>query len=124
MANAVSASREFDVATSWRDGSQGVVCNRFEMGGTTGIARSQCSRVTCDNRLATGDVIRREARRTRVIEVRDHGQLLGGFLSATELERYRNLVRRDVEVFRAGEFPDDVVAALEDSVGKFGVGVE
>ena len=67
-------------------------------------------------------MIRQQAPRARVIEVREHGQILGGFLSATELERYRNLVRRDVEVFRAGEFPDDVVAALEDSVGKFGVG--
>jgi hypothetical protein len=84
----------------------------------------QASPATIDIADFTSDVIRREARRTRVIEVRDHGQLLGGFLSATELERYRNLVRRDVEVFRAGEFPDDVVAALEDSVGKFGVGVE
>jgi hypothetical protein len=36
--------------------------------------------------------------------------------------RDRNSVWYDVEAFRAGEFPDDVVAALEDSVGKFGVG--
>jgi hypothetical protein len=29
----------------------------------------------------------------------------------------------EVEVFRAGEFPDDIVAGLEDSRGKFGMGV-
>jgi len=72
----------------------------------------------------TSEVIRREASRARVIEVREHGEILGGFLSAGELERYRELVRRDVEVFRAGEFPDDIVAALEESAGKFGVGAE
>jgi hypothetical protein len=82
------------------------------------------SPATIDIADLTGDLIRQESPRARVIEVRDHGQLLGGFLSVAELERYRNLVRRDVEVFRSGEFPDDVVAALEDSVGKFGVGAE
>ena len=39
-----------------------------------------------------------------------------------ELELYRNMLQRYVEIFRAGAFPNDVVAALEDSVGKFGVG--
>jgi hypothetical protein len=77
---------------------------------------------TIDTANFTSEVIRQEVPRARVIDVRENGRLLGGFLSATEYERYRNMMWRDVEVFRAGAFPNDVVAALEDSVGKFGVG--
>jgi hypothetical protein len=58
----------------------------------------------------------------RMVEVRDHGELVGGFLSPEELARYRSLISRNVEVFRAGDFPDDIVAALEDSRGKYGLG--
>ncbi len=72
----------------------------------------------------TSEVIRQEAPQAGIIEVREHGEVLGGFLSAAELARYRELVRRDVEVFRAGEFPDDVVAALEKTAGKFGLGTK
>lgn len=72
----------------------------------------------------TSEVIHQEALWARGIEVREHGQILRGFLSAAELQRYRKLVRRDIEVFRAGAFPDDVVAALEESADKFGVGAE
>jgi len=57
----------------------------------------QASPATIDIADFTSDVIRQEA-------------------------SWANLARRGVEVFRAGEFSDDVVAALEDSVDKFGVG--
>ena len=70
----------------------------------------------------TPDFVRRDVPARGVVEVLDRGELVGGFLSARELEHYRTLVRREVEVFRAGEFPSDIVAALEDSLGKYGLG--
>jgi len=79
---------------------------------------------TIDIADLTGEVLREALSRARVIEVRERDRLLGGFLVAAEFERYRDFVRRDVEVCRAGEFPDDVVAALADSVGKFDFGVK
>ena len=68
------------------------------------------------------EFVRRRLPLLRVIEVRDQGEMIGGFLSPRELAHYRHLVSREVEVFRAGAFPDDIVAALEDSIGQYGVG--
>ena len=45
-----------------------------------------------------------------VVEVTSHGRVIGGYLSAPELERYK---RREREVFRVEELPDDLVAAIE-----------
>jgi hypothetical protein len=72
----------------------------------------------------TPEFVRRRVPQRRVIEVRDHGELVGRFLSRHELEHYRSLVSREVEVFRSGEFPEDIVAALEESEGKYGMGAE
>lgn len=58
------------------------------------------SPVTIDIADCSSEVIREEAPRAPVIDVRENGRLLGGLLSSTELEHYRNLVRRDVEVPR------------------------
>lgn len=54
-----------------------------------------------------------EAHRDGVIEVTSHGRIVGGYLSAGELARYRRLLKREREVLLAGQLPDDVVAALE-----------
>jgi hypothetical protein len=55
----------------------------------------------------------REAYVERVIRVVSHGTIIGGYLSAPELARYERLKEREREVFKAGELPDDLVAALE-----------
>jgi hypothetical protein len=85
---------------------------------------SETSPATVEAADVTPEFVRRHVPKLRVIEVRDHGELVGGFLSRHELEHYRALVSREVEVFRADEFPDDIVAALEDARGKYGVSVE
>lgn len=85
---------------------------------------SETSRATIEAAEVTPEFVRRRVPKLRVIEVRDHGELVGGFLSRQELEHYRTLVSREVEVFRAGEFPEEIVSALEDSRGKYGVGVK
>jgi hypothetical protein len=54
-----------------------------------------------------------------IVEVTSHGRVIGGYLSAPELERYRRLKRREREVFAAGEFPDDLVADLKTA--RYGV---
>jgi hypothetical protein len=85
---------------------------------------SETSHATIEAAEVTPDFVRRRVPDRRVIEVRDHGELVGGFLSRQELEHYRILVSREVEVFRAGEFPEDIVAALEESQGKYGLGMD
>ncbi|HVC61034.1 MAG TPA: hypothetical protein VND19_11830 [Acetobacteraceae bacterium] len=84
---------------------------------------SETSRATIEAAEVTREFVRHRASKLRVIEVREHGEVLGGFLSRQELEHYRTLVSREVAVFRAGEFPEEIVTALEDSRGKYGVGV-
>jgi len=84
---------------------------------------SQTSAATVEAAEVTPEFVRSRVGKLRVVEVLDHGEVLGGFLSREELEHYRTLVSREIEVFKAGEFPDDVVAALEESHGKYGQGV-
>lgn|GEM_PF-673789 len=85
---------------------------------------SQTSPTTVDAAEITPDFVRQRVSKLRVVEVRDHGELLGGLLSPQALAHYRALANREIEVFQAGEFPDDIVAALEDSRGKYGLGAE
>jgi hypothetical protein len=54
-----------------------------------------------------------------IVEVTSHGRVIGGYLSAPELEHYKRLKRREREVFAAGEFPDDLVADLK--AARYGV---
>lgn len=56
-----------------------------------------------------------DAHRDGVIEVTSHGRVVGGYLSAAELARYRRLLKREREVLMAGALPDDVVAALTEA---------
>jgi hypothetical protein len=39
--------------------------------------------------------------------------VVGGYLSARELEHYEQLKRREAEVLRVGELPPDVIAEIE-----------
>jgi hypothetical protein len=61
----------------------------------------------------TSDVIRPDAPRARLIEVRDRRRLLGGLLSATEPRRYRNMAqsKRSVRI-PLGLSSDDVLCVL------------
>jgi hypothetical protein len=61
----------------------------------------------------------KEAFRHKVIRVESHGTVVGGFLSP-ELAHYEHLKALEPEVFKVGELPDDVVAALETA--RYGVG--
>ena len=48
-----------------------------------------------------------------IIKVTSHGRVIGAYLSAEELANYERLRRREREVLRVGELPDDVVAEIE-----------
>lgn len=58
---------------------------------------------------------RDEASSTDIIEVTSHGRVIGGYLSARELEHYRRLKSKEREVFRAADFDADMLAELEAS---------
>lgn len=75
--------------------------------------------------VTAGEFVRRfgryqnEASR-EIVKVTSHGQLIGGFLSAPDLEHFERLKRREREVLVVGELPDDVVAAIE--AAEYGAG--
>ncbi|KEC70147.1 VIT1/CCC1 transporter family protein [Rhizobium phaseoli] len=54
-----------------------------------------------------------------VIEVTSHGRVIGGYLSASELEHYRSLKRREREVLVVGELDDETISDIENA--KYGV---
>ena len=44
-----------------------------------------------------------------IVRVTSHGRVVGGYLSAKELEHFERLKRRESEVLIVGELPDDVI---------------
>lgn len=41
--------------------------------------------------------------------------MVGGFLSADDLEHFERLKRRERQVYVAGEIPDDIIEAIEQA---------
>jgi len=56
---------------------------------------------------------RSEAIRRKVIVVTSHDRVVGGYLSASELEHYEALKARERQVLIVGALPDDVIADIE-----------
>ena len=48
-----------------------------------------------------------------MVTVTSHGRVIGGFLSAHELEHYYELRRRERQVFTTAEAPDELIGAIE-----------
>jgi len=57
-----------------------------------------------------------------VIEVKSHNRIIGGYLSPQELEHYEKLKRRERQVFRTQELPDDLLEDIENA--EYGKSVE
>jgi hypothetical protein len=55
-----------------------------------------------------------------VVKVTSHGRVVGGYLSAQDLEHFERLKRREREILVVGELPDDVVADIE--AAEYGAG--
>lgn len=55
-----------------------------------------------------------------VVKVSSHDRIVGAFLSPEELEHFERLKRRERQVLRIGELPDDVVEAIEKA--EYGAG--
>ena len=54
-----------------------------------------------------------EAIRSKVIVITSHDRVVGGYLSADELEHYERLKARERKVLKVGELPDRIIAAIE-----------
>jgi hypothetical protein len=54
-----------------------------------------------------------EAIRTKVIVVTSHDRVVGGYLSASELEHYERLKARERQVYKVEDLPERIVAAIE-----------
>lgn len=75
--------------------------------------------------LAVSDFLRSFARRKddafrEIVKVTSHGRVIGGYLSAPDLEHFERLKRREREVLVVGELPDDVIADIE--AAEYGTG--
>ncbi len=57
-----------------------------------------------------------------VVKVTSHGRVIGGFLSAPDLEHYERLKRRERQAMVVGDLPDDIVADIEAAEYKAGPG--
>jgi hypothetical protein len=55
-----------------------------------------------------------------VVKVTSHGRVIGGYLSAPDLEHFERLKRREREVLIVGELSDDIVADIE--AAEYGTG--
>ena len=60
-----------------------------------------------------------EAIRTKVIVVTSHDRVVGGYLSASELEHYEKLKARERQVLLVGAVSDDVIADI--TAAEYGV---
>lgn len=58
---------------------------------------------------------RDEAAHSDVIVITSHDRVIGGYLSARELEHYRKLKAREREILKVGELHDDILAAIESA---------
>lgn len=56
---------------------------------------------------------RDEAAAGEIVNVTIRGRVIGGFLSARQLEEFRRLKRRERQNLIVGELPDDVIADIE-----------
>jgi antitoxin (DNA-binding transcriptional repressor) of toxin-antitoxin stability system len=56
---------------------------------------------------------RDEAAAGEIVQVTIRGRVIGGFLSARQLEEFRRLKRRARENLVVGELPEDVVADIK-----------
>ena len=54
-----------------------------------------------------------EAIRAKVIVVTSHDRVVGGYLSASELENYERLKARERQVLLVGSLSEDVIAEIE-----------
>ncbi len=56
-----------------------------------------------------------EAIAAKLIEVTSHGRVVGGYLSASELEHYKTLKRMEREVLIVGELDADTLSGIENA---------
>lgn len=54
-----------------------------------------------------------EAIRSKVIVVTSHDRVIGGYLSAGELEHYERLKARERQILTVGSLSDDVIADIQ-----------
>jgi len=63
--------------------------------------------------------IKEDVREHGVIRVVSHDRSVGAFLSPKEFENYERLKLQEREIMKAGEIPEDFLAALDDAVANY-----
>jgi hypothetical protein len=65
---------------------------------------------------------REQVQSAGVIEVTAHNRTIGGFLSATELQHYHDMKKREREVIRVRDMDDETMALIQNS--EYGIASE
>jgi len=50
-----------------------------------------------------------------IVTVTSHGRVVGGFLSADDLEHYQQLKRRERQAFTTADAPDELIEAIRQA---------
>jgi hypothetical protein len=56
-----------------------------------------------------------DATREGLVIVTSNDRVVGGYLSADELERYRRLKARERKVYKTEDMPDDILEAIQNA---------
>ena len=73
---------------------------------------AQVLRVSATEFARNFTTFREQVQTAGVIEVTAHNRTIGAFLSATELEHYQNMKKREREVIRVSEMDDETMALI------------
>ncbi|MGP3699498.1 hypothetical protein [Rhodobacter sp. NSM] len=63
--------------------------------------------------------IKEDVREHGIVRVVSHDRVVGGFLSPKELENYERLKAQEREILKAGEIPQEFLAALDEAVANY-----
>lgn len=73
---------------------------------------AQALRVSATEFARKFTTFREQVQTAGVIEVTAHNRTIGAFLSATELEHYQDMKKREREVIRVNEMDDETMALI------------
>ncbi|MEK1930743.1 MAG: hypothetical protein AAAC47_13370 [Pararhizobium sp.] len=73
---------------------------------------AQALRVSATDFARKFTTFREQVQTAGVIEVTAHNRTIGAFLSATELEHYQDMKKREREVIRVNEMDDETMALI------------
>jgi hypothetical protein len=79
------------------------------------MAMAQALKVSATEFARKFTTFRERVQSEGVIEITAHDRTIGGFLSASELSHYHDMIRREREVIRVSDMDDETMALIMNS---------